>query len=293
MNAEAAAARPVDGTVFDATTALVADGPGRYGIELDPAWSSLRGIHGGYLAAIAIGAAETVDPDRTVRTVTTTFLRPAVAGPAAITVEPVRRGRSISNLAITISQGARDVAVSHITAMAVTDGVAWDHAARLDLVPIEQCVPLAPPPGIGHFDHGDAVLDPADLPFSHGAHARVAGYLRPVEARPIDAAWLGMALDWFPPASFTYVDPPTGGTSIVFTIHLHHTLEGLAADAWLGAEFHADISADGIALEKGVIADPSGRILAESFHTRWTALTAPSFATVIESDRSGDRGVDP
>jgi hypothetical protein len=31
------------------------------------------------------------------------------------------------------------------------------------------------------------------------------------------------------------------------------------------------ISADGIALEKGMIVDPSGRILAESFHTRWTA----------------------
>lgn len=40
---------------------------------------------------------------------------------------------------------------------------------------------------------------------------------------------------------------------------------------WLGGIFRADISAGGIALEKGMLADPSGRILAESFHTRWTA----------------------
>jgi acyl-CoA thioesterase len=80
-----------------------------------------------------------------------------------------------------------------------------------------------------------------------------------------------MALDWFPPAAFTRIDPPAGGISITYTVHLHHTLRGLAADEWLGGEFRADISSDGIALEKGRITDPSGRVLAESFHTRWTA----------------------
>jgi acyl-CoA thioesterase len=104
--------------------------------------------------------------------------------------------------------------------------------------------------------------------------------MRPIEPRPIDAAWLGMALDWFPPASFTRVDPPVGGISISYTIHVHRTLAGLGDDEWLGGIFHADVSAGGIALEKGLITDPSGRVLAESFHTRWTAgpnqLTNPN-----------------
>ncbi|HEY4610175.1 MAG TPA: hypothetical protein VIH06_13255, partial [Ilumatobacteraceae bacterium] len=127
------------------------------------------------------------------------------------------------------------------------------------------------PEGIGHFDHAVAVLDPRSMPFSHGPVARVAGYVQPRERGPIDAAWLGMALDWFPPAAFTRIDPPTGGISITYSMHVHHTLERLADGEWLGGEFHVDVSADGIALEKGRITDPAGRVLAESFHTRWTA----------------------
>ncbi len=83
--------------------------------------------------------------------------------------------------------------------------------------------------------------------------------------------WLGMALDWFPPASFARIDPPAGGISISYTIHVHRTMAQLGNDDWLGGVFQADISAGGIALEKGVIVDPAGRVLAESFHTRWTA----------------------
>ena len=93
---------------------------------------------------------------------------------------------------------------------------------------------------------------------AHGPRARVAGYMRPIEPRPIDAPWLGMALDWFPPASFSRVDPPVGGISISYTIHIHRTLDHLGDDEWLGGVFHADISAGGIALEKGLITDPAG-----------------------------------
>ena len=260
-------------TVFDATTRLRPDPvvPGRHGIDLDSAWSSLVGMHGGYLVAIAIAAAGKVVGDRPIRTVTTSFLRPAFPKPATVGVDVVRAGRSITNLAVTLTQADKVVLISQITAVESGESTAWDTAAKLDLVPFEQCVPIEPPVGIGHFAHGIARLDPANLPFSHGTRARVAGYMRPVEPRPIDASWLGMALDWFPPASFTRIDPPAGGISISYTIHVHRTLDGLGDDEWLGGVFAADISAGGIALEKGLITDPAGRILAESFHTRWTA----------------------
>jgi hypothetical protein len=237
-------------------------------------------MHGGYLTALAIKAAEAVVGDRPIRTVTTSFLRPAYAGPADVSVEVVRSGRSITNLTVSLTQASKLVVVSQVTAADAVESTSWEQATDLDLPAIEECVPIAPPPGIGHFDHGVAMLDPTDLPFSHGPRARVAGYMRPIEPRPIDAAWLGMALDWFPPASFTRVDPPVGGISISYTIHAHRTLAGLGDDEWLGGIFHADVSAGGIALEKGLITDPSGRVLAESFHTRWTAgpnqLTNPN-----------------
>jgi len=269
-------------TVFDATTSLKLDRShgNRFDAHLDRAWSSLVGIHGGYLTAIAINAAQVAAGDRPIRTVTTTFLRPGSIGDASVDVEVVRQGRSITNLAVTLAQSSKVVLVSQIVAAHVVESTSWETIAQSDLPEFAECVPIAPPEGIGHFDHAVAVLDPRSLPFTHGPVARVAGYLRPREQRPIDAAWLGMALDWFPPAAFTRIDPPAGGVSITYSIHVHHTLERLANDEWLGGEFHVDVSADGIALEKGRILDPSGRVLAESFHTRWTAgpdqLASPS-----------------
>ncbi len=180
-------------TKFDSTTSLLPDPDqsGRFIVHLDAAWSSLTGMHGGYLSAVAIRAAEAVVGDRPIRTVTTIFLKPAVAGPAIVSVEVLRQGRAVSNLTVTLSQSSHAVVVSQITAASVGESAVWETIPEIDLPPIARCVPITPPPDIRHFDHGVAMLDPADLPFSHGPRARVAGYLRPVEQRPIDAAWLG------------------------------------------------------------------------------------------------------
>ncbi|MDP9464019.1 MAG: thioesterase family protein [Actinomycetota bacterium] len=83
-------------TLFDTTTSVVPDPdePGRFSVYLDPAWSSLVGVHGGYLAALAIKAAQVVVGDRPIRTVTTSFLRPAHAGRAERWNLCARVGRS-------------------------------------------------------------------------------------------------------------------------------------------------------------------------------------------------------
>jgi acyl-CoA thioesterase len=266
-------------TVFDETTCITVDEPesGHMTAELSPAWASLRGIHGGYLNALAIKAAQRVVGERAVRTVATTFLRPAAVGLVDLAVEPIRQGRSLTNVAVTISQASRPIVLSRLTASAA-EGESWDTTIDLGLPAVEDCDPIAPPPYVRHFDHGEAVLDPRSLPFSHGPRARVGGYFRPREARPIDASWLGMALDWFPPAAFSRTDPPVGGISIDYTIHIHRTLDSLADDEWLQALFQTDISAGGIALEKGVVADRGGHVLAESFHTRLTAVSVAADA---------------
>ncbi|HEY4610294.1 MAG TPA: thioesterase family protein, partial [Ilumatobacteraceae bacterium] len=177
-------------TVFDATTSLRLDASqaNRFTAHLDRAWSSLVGIHGGYLTAIAIRAAQRVVGERPIRTVTTTFLRPGSIGNAAVDVEAVRRGRSITNLAVSLSQSSKLVLVSQIVAADVVESTSWETTTRPDIADFAQCVPITPPEGIGHFDHAVAVLDPRGMPFSHGPVARVAGYMRPREPGPIDAA---------------------------------------------------------------------------------------------------------
>jgi acyl-CoA thioesterase len=258
-------------TTFDRTTAVTFTGEaGRYDADLSAAWASLRGVHGGYLTAIAVRAAQAELTDREVRTVTTSFLRAGKVGPAAVTVTPVRAGRLVAVVEVSIVQEHGEILRSRITATAPTEGSAWDVPTPIDLPPIEQCAPTAPPPDIRHFDHCEAFLDPADLPFSHQEHARLAGYVRPRETRPLDAAFLAMLLDWFPPSPFVRTDPPTGGVSVDYTVHLHRTLPALGDDEWLRGRFEVRHSIGGLALEQGIVATADGTVVAESFHTRLT-----------------------
>jgi acyl-CoA thioesterase len=199
-------------------------------VELDASWSSLRGVHGGYLSALTVRAAEAHLDGRPVRTVSVSFLRPAAVGAATLTVEPVRLGRSLSTIDVTVTQRQRRIAVARITASASVDGEHWDTAARLPLPPREGCVWVEPPPDVRHFEHAD----------------------------------------WFPPSPFTRHDPPTGGVSVDYVVHVHRTVDHLGETDWLAGTFHADVSNGGLTLEHGALYDPAGRVLAESFHTRWT-----------------------
>lgn len=262
-----------EGTWFDRTTAVRRRAVDTYAADLDASWASLTGIHGGSMVAMVVRATEDHEPARAVRTLSTSFLRPGRPGPATIRLEQVRRGRSLTTVHATLEQRDRTVLVTRLTLVEPRTGSSWDATEPTDVPPVDACIPLLPPAEAGlvpHFDHAEAVLDPAHVPFSRSEHARVAGHVRPLDPRPIDAPWLAMVLDWFPPSPFTRTDPPDGGVSIDYAVHLHRTAPALPDDAWLEGSFRADVSAGGLALERGRIAGPDGTLLAESFHTRWT-----------------------
>lgn len=246
---------------------------GAFTVELPAEWSALVGIHGGYLTALAAHAAESTAGERRVRTLSTSFLRPARPGPAELTVTVVRHGRSIDTIVADLVQHERPVATTRLTLTGDQVGVEWRPAASIPLPPPDQCVPIVPLTPSAHFDRARARLDPSSLPFTDGPDALVRGYLRPLEPRPIDAAWLAMASDWFPPPAFVRLEPPIGGISLDLTTHVHRTLPTLADDTWLTAEFSVTTSTGGMATEHGRIATIEGVLLAESFQTRW--MVAP------------------
>jgi hypothetical protein len=278
-------------TAFDRTTSPAAD-PGERmtgSIELDTGWSSLHGVHGGYMAAIAVRFAEAHLAGRHVRTVFTSFLRTGAVGPASLSLSTLRVSRGLTTLEVALSQDERVVTRTRITATtsapnlghARDGGPDWDDAVAPELAPLERCVAIAPPPGVRHFDQAVAVLDPSHVPFAKGPLARVRGYVRPLEDRPIDAAWLTMILDWFPPSPFSRYEAPVGGVSVDFAAHVHSIPPRLPDGLWLIADFQADVSGGDLALERGRIFAPpawpgtspsrrAGHLLAESFHTRWT-----------------------
>lgn len=259
-------------TTFDQTTRLepVRGEPGSFHVCLSEQWSSLVGLHGGYLTALAVRGASAAVPDRPVRTVSTSFLSNGEPGPATLSVQVVRQGRSLSTVTTELRQAGRLMTIGRVTLMAEQTGVEWVEPSPLLLPPPDACVAVDPPTHVRHFEQAEGRLDPVSVPFSDGPRARLAGYLRPIEGRAVDAAWLAMASDWFPPPAFVRLAPPAGGISIDLTTHIHRTLPPLG-DGWLTAVFEVETSSGGLATEHGRIATADGVLVAEAFQTRWTA----------------------
>lgn len=260
-------------TIFEATTALVAEDEGRFRGEADPRWASLHGLHGGYRVALAVRAAMLTHPHRAVRTVSASFLRPGAPGPVTVQLTAVRDGRTFTTTDATVEQDGAQLLRCRITATTATGGHQWSTPPADPPAPIARCVAFEIPAGIAHFQHADLLLDPDHLPREGGDRARVAGYIRPAGAagQALDAAWLAMAGDWFPPAAFGRLAPPSGGVSIDYTVHVHATRPPLGPDEWVAGAFEVRTSRDGIGLETGYLATTDGVPLIETFHTRLTA----------------------
>jgi acyl-CoA thioesterase len=197
-------------------------------------------------------------------------LRTGRIGPATLSVREVRRGRSMTTMVADLMQDDRTLITSRLTLLTGREGIEWAAPTPIDLPPVDRCERIDVAHG-SHFDQVDGLLDPASLPFSGGDRAMVRGYLRPLEPRPVDAAWLAMASDWFPPPAFVRLQPPTGGVSIDLTTHIHRTDVDLGDDGWLTGSFAVDTSSAGLAVEHGRIALADGTLVAESFQTRLTA----------------------
>lgn len=257
---------------FDRTTTLTPreQHPGSFSVDLHAGWSSLVGVHGGYMCALAVRAAESIAGDRVARTVATSFLRTGAVGPAIVSAVEMRRGRSMSTVVVDIEQDGRTLLTSRLTLAVPRTGVEWSKPATFDLPPVDACVRMDGG-RVVHFERVDGLLDPAHLPHSEGDRAMVQGYFRPLEQRPVDSAWLAMAADWFPPPAFVRLAPPTGGISVDMTTHIHQPDLVLGDDEWLCARFEIGTSANGLAVEHGLITTSDGTPVADSMQTRLTA----------------------
>lgn len=260
-----------DLTEFDRTTTITpVDGrPGEFDAHLDEGWASLVGAHGGFMCALAVRAASAVEPHRTARTLTTSFLRAGAIGPARLSTRTLRQGRTMSTVVVDLAQADRVVTTTRLTMTEPSAGQEWNVGPPVEVPDFDACSPPSARPDMPpHFDRVDARVDSSFQIMSGGECAQVSGYVRPLESRRIDTAWLAMICDWFPPPAFVRSAPPAGGVSIDLTVHFHQPTVELDADEWLRGRFAVETSAGGLALEHGRIARADGTTIAESMQTR-------------------------
>ena len=150
-------------------------------------------------------------------TVTAHYLSPGRPGPASITTEVVKRGRTFTTVA-----GSLDAAGKRLLQVLGTFGDVSTpmgpervEAAPPDLPPPDDCVAVEPtetfpPPFMGRVD---LRLHPDDAGFASGAPSgelRVRGWFRLRDGEPIDTIGLVLAVDAFHPRPSTLASPSPG-----------------------------------------------------------------------------------
>jgi acyl-CoA thioesterase len=252
---------------FDLATA-VHGGPERWTATVDPGWTIGDRPNGGYLLALAaraaLGAVEHPHP----LAVSGQFLAPPAIGPAELEVVPLRAGRSLSTVRVTLAQDGRPLLVALVGAGELNAGGApeWRRAAGPPaLPPVEQCVGSRPEvPGrirINILDHLDVRLDPATAGALVGrpsGRLEMRGWVRFHDGRPPDPLALLQAVDALPPTSFELGIPAWAPT-----VELTFYLRGLPAPGWLACVVRGQLWRDGWFDEDAEVWDAGGRLVAQ------------------------------
>ncbi len=243
-------------------------GGGRHRVEIRDHWNVVTGPNGGYVAALLASAmtAEVDEPRRQLRSITAHFCERPRFGPALIEVTVLRRGRSLSNVSAHLRQDERIVATA-LAAFSVPweSPVSWGaqglpgHAHAEPVGGVERIRP----PHLANYDV-DLRL-PAPM-FSGHPEARVGGWIRTADPRPVDPVALVAFSDALPPAPFTRMTEPMAVPTVDLTVHVRASLPhpGLAPEAHVYADFVTHHAADGFHSEDGTIWAPDGTVLAES-----------------------------
>src|SRR5438067_12490332 len=101
-------------------TAVTPLGHQRFGAHVDEQWTSLQGVHGGVVAAIAVNASssvlrdEGVDATAQLRAATFGYVSGNSVGDLTIDIEIIRRGRAMSTMHAQVMQGDKTTTVARL-----------------------------------------------------------------------------------------------------------------------------------------------------------------------------------
>lgn len=266
----------VGASEFDRGIALRRRAEGVYDGHLDGGWRIGAAINGGFLLAAAANAlrdtfSDEAHPDPI--TISAYYLSAATHGPASLTTEVVRRGRTMSTGTVSLAQDVDGEPVERVRALATygdltaLPGDVHTTAVEPDLPDVEQCIgsDLAPEDfrsSAPLLDRFDLRLDPATVGWAVGkptGQGLIQGWLRMADGREPDALSLLLALDALPPVTF---DLGMFGWTPTLELSVH--LRARPAPGWLAVTHRTRNFAGGLLEEDAEVWDSTGRLVAQS-----------------------------
>lgn len=237
-------------------------------IDLDGSWAIVDKIHGGYLLAEVCRAALEDAPYPHPLGVSAHFASAPDPGPAEVTIEPLRSGRTVGVVRARLSQVGKIRVEVLISAGTLPSGdeprFVAPTAGAPTLPPPDECprsVAELPTGGrLGHVDYLDMRLDPSTtgwLRHQPSGHGVVRGWIRRADGGELDPFWLLIAGDAPPPVTLDL-----GVKGWVPTVTLDAHVRSLPAAGWLIAEQSAQLVAGGWLDETCTLWDERGTIVA-------------------------------
>jgi hypothetical protein len=251
---------------FASDTAVQRIGDGRYATEIKPGWDIGGNANGGYLLASVVRAMRDASGRPDPVTVTAHFLSPGHVGPATITTERVKQGRTFTTLLASLDTDERRLlqVICALGDLTEAFGPVRVDAAPPDLPPPDECAPIRPgegfpPPFMGRVD---LRLHPDDAGFATGAPSgepRVRGWFRLTD-EPLDTVGLVLAVDAFPPTIFNAQLPVAWTPTVELTAHVR----ARPAAGWLRCVFTTRFVTGGFLEEDGEVWDDTDTLVAQS-----------------------------
>src|SRR4051794_9662855 len=252
-------------SVFDADTALEPTGPGRWQGTVTDRWTIGGGPNGGYLASFLVRAmtAESEQPDALI--MSAHYLARPELGAAEVTVEHLRRARRHHFMEARLCQDSVPLVTATATFGRLRDGEPMSHQGEIPEPPEPERATLLVGPDLPEMSFRERfqyrVADPNHMPLdiTEPGPARVGGWMRFADDRPLDALAVPLFMDSWPPPMFaTYL----GGTAP--TIELTVYWRGRPRTAWHLATFRSRFLQNGYTDEDGELWDENGQLVAIS-----------------------------
>ena len=256
-------------SAFDRHTAVSHLGGGAYAAQLDPGWSSGDNPNGGYLMAVAVEALGASLPLPDPLTITGHFLRPPAMGPATVTVEVLRAGRSHASAMARLSQSDGECVrfLATFGDLSGIEGPAPVTAEPPRLPPPEACVRAAE-----HLPGGarvplnarfEARYDPATIGWTTGQASGTPvsrAWMRFADGREPDTKALVQVVDALAPAVFSL----GGHAGWVPTLELTCHVRRRPAAGWLRVVTSTRFVVGGYLEEDAEVWDDDDHLVAQS-----------------------------
>ncbi|WP_035480683.1 thioesterase family protein [Gallaecimonas xiamenensis] len=240
-------------------------------LQIPEGWSQGRATFGGLVAAMLYEKLASKAAQGSLRSLSFSFVGPAVPGKVEMTASILRAGRSVTQVEGRAWQGESVVLAAQASfGEGRASSVVVSPAAAPAFPAPEQCQPMPKVPGVipeftQFFDYRIAA---GALPFSGASSTQLGGWVRFHEApEAVTVGHLLALIDAWPPAVLPMLAAPAPASSLTWTLEFIEPLPALSGQHWWQYLAEVEQAGDGYAVTQARLWDAEGRLVALSRQT--------------------------